>query len=93
MVLTINPEFANRQVSHHGICKTIDKHSPKELRDLAIEARKSNNRILLECFDELPTLEDLMAEKTNIQIAEAKTNTPTPPAIPSAPAAAPVTTK
>jgi len=76
MVLTINPTFDDRRVSHHNVNKTVGQHLPFELRDLAIEARKSNNPLLIECFTDLPTLEELIEDKTAIQIEQAKTGTP-----------------
>lgn len=72
MTLNINPEFADRRVIHHNVCKTVGDHSPVELKDLAIEALKSNNPLLLECFKDLPTLEELMADKTAVQIGKVK---------------------
>lgn len=76
MVLTINPTFSQRRVTHHNVCKNVADHLPFELKDLAIEARKSNNPLLLECFIELPTLEELIADKTAIQIEKAKAAQP-----------------
>ena len=76
MVITINPAFSGRRISHHNCCKTIADHTPSELMQLAIEARKSNNTVLLECFDELPSLNDLLANKTAVEIATAKNALP-----------------
>lgn len=76
MILTINPTFAKRQVSHHGICKTIDSHTADELLAIAIEARKSNNPLLIECFEQLPTLAMLISDKTAVEIAKATVSKP-----------------
>lgn len=76
MVVTINPTFKDRQVSHHGICKKIGDHTADELKDLAIEARRSNNPLLIECFKELPSLKDLLEDKTAAEIAIAQQGAP-----------------
>lgn len=79
MILTINPEYANQRVVHNKTCKTIGEHTPGELLQLAIEARKSNNKILLRCFDgPLPSLADLTAAGVRVEIATIKAATPIP---------------
>lgn len=68
--LVINTAFGERRVGHNNINKKVKDHSPAELKLLAIEARKSDNRILLECFTgELPTLEELTTDKVDTQLA------------------------
>lgn len=72
MAIVINPEFKDRRVCHNKTNKTVGTHTPAELKQLAILARKSDNRILLECFIELPTLEELIDEKTVTELAAVK---------------------
>ncbi len=74
MPLTINPAFADRRVVHNNVCKKISDHTPTELKDLAIVALKSGNPVLLECFTDMPKLEDLVADKTVVLIKQAKSD-------------------
>lgn len=76
MTLTINPAFADRRVSHHNCCKTVGEHNPYELKDLAIVALKSGNTLLLECFIDLPTLDEIVQDQTATQIHMAETAAP-----------------
>lgn len=78
MAITINPDFKDRKVCHNKTSKTVGTHTPAELKQLAILARKSENKLLLECFIDLPSLEELLAEKTTAEIAAVKPAPPKP---------------
>lgn len=72
--LVINPSCADKVVAHNNIGKKVGAHTQTELKLLAIEARKSNNPILLGCFSgELPSLEELTSDKVDAQLAKVET--------------------
>lgn len=73
MKITINSANANRRIGHDGICKKVGDHTPDELVKLALHARKSGNPLLISCFTDLPTLEELTGEKVDAAIEEVKT--------------------
>lgn len=71
-----NPEYAGTVVSHGIVCaKKIGDHTQSELLSLAIEGRKANNRIILRMFSNLPSMDELVKEKTSNELAEVKLNT------------------
>lgn len=79
MQIQLNPTFLDRQIATRSTNKNTLKLSSKpatEILELAIEARKSNNPHLLDCFTELPTLQELLERKTEIDISIAKTGKP-----------------
>ena len=75
--LVINPDCADKVVGHSNISKTVGNHTQDELVLLGIQARQANNPLLINCFKDLPTLDVLLAAKTDAEVA----------AIPAAPAA------
>lgn len=74
--IQINSEFKDRIVSHGKVCaKPVGDHTQAELLELGIIARSSNNRLLLECFVDLPVMTDLVKEKTAADIKQVSDNT------------------
>lgn len=62
-------------MSHNNVCaKTIEEHTQAELVLLGIEARKSNNQVLLRCFDNLPTMAELVDTKTQSELKAVQDN-------------------
>lgn len=84
--IKINDKLKDRRVSHNNVCaKSIGEHSHYELVQLGICARSSNNKVLLECFSALPSLDELTKMKTDADLKTVKENTLTKEA-PAAPA-------
>lgn len=74
--IKINEKLQDRRVSHNNVCaKPVGEHSEYELLQLGIAARSSNNKVLLQCFTELPTLNELTASKVAIDTKALKDNT------------------
>lgn len=69
--IVINPEFKDQTMSHGNVCaKTLANHTQEELLSLAIQARTSNNPVLLRCFTDLPALSELTGTKIDAEIAK-----------------------
>lgn len=71
MNIVLNPTFEDRKVMMKTALPMKQKDAT-EILSIAILARKSNNRHLLDCFENLPTLQELEECKTDIQIQIAK---------------------
>lgn len=67
--IKIKPSCANRVVLHGSKNKKLGDKTPAELLNLAIIARDSGNRMLLDMFEELPSIEELKAAQTDEQLA------------------------
>lgn len=74
--IKINPENKDRRVSHNKVAaKTVAEHTQAELLQLGIIARSSNNPLLLSCFIDLPTMDELVQSKTSADLKQVKDNT------------------
>lgn len=64
MALKIKKEYITRVVAFNNSGKPLGERSEADLLDLAILARSSNDRLLLESFEgEVPTIEALQKLK------------------------------
>lgn len=82
--LVINQEYKDQQMSFGNVGrKKLFDMNQDELLELAILARKSNNKILTRCFTNLPPLNELVDEKVEAQ--QAAVTPPTPSQQPSKP--------
>lgn len=69
--IVINQEYKDQVMSHGDVCaKALSAHTQEELLSLAIQARSSNNPVLLRCFTNLPSLADLRATKIASEVAK-----------------------
>ena len=74
--ITINQAFKDRYFAHATMAGKLSDHKMKDLIHLGIQGRDSRNRLILECFTELPTMQELVAMKTDMDIKDIKDNTP-----------------
>ncbi len=72
MELTLNTANGTRKIGHDGICKQVKDHTPAELKSLALIGLRSGNKLITDCFINLPTLSALEADNTSVQIATIK---------------------
>jgi hypothetical protein len=71
--IKLNPAFADRRIIFGKSNKTLKEKTAQEVLALAVEARKSNNRHLLDCFIDLPELSVLTEVNAQIQVEIAST--------------------
>lgn len=74
MELKIKAEHKDRVVAHHDTGLPLGQQSQPQLQQLALMARQSGSPLFLDFFEELPTLAELLGEKTESEIATAKSN-------------------
>jgi len=72
--LTIDPAYKDCLTIHDDCAKNLGEQSQAELLQLAVHARKSNNPLLLRYFIDLPGMDELIGEKTKLELDQVKKN-------------------
>ena len=75
--LTIDPAYKDCLSVHDDCAKILGEQSQAELLQLAVIARKSNNPLLLRYFIDLPVMDELIGEKTKLELEQVKRNVAT----------------
>lgn len=80
ITLEINPDFASQRSSTAAGFTAVGDMTQEELIELAIQAVRSHDSLLLQCFITLPSLADLQAAKVALQqgTIESPATTPAP---------------
>ena len=77
--ITINAKYADMRVSFGNTgAKALKDLTDSEKLDYAILARQNGKPAMVNRFDALPTMSELVAEKTTGEIAAIKANSPAP---------------
>jgi hypothetical protein len=83
--ITINAKHADLRVSFGNTgAKALKDLTDSEKLDYAILARQNGKPAMVNRFDALPTMAELLAEKTTGEIAAIKANSPAPTFVPPA---------